>query len=399
MAGLTVLKVKHAKPGFHSDGRGLYLLVRPSGGRFWVLRIQYQNRRRDLGLGSARDISLEDARAAAQKMREQVKQGAQLEVPVLLAGPSAKPSRKVRTFESATRECYEALKEGWKDQRRRNWLSAFERYVFPTLGSRAIDEVDSADVRDVLAPIWLKIPETARRLLQRIGTVLDFAHISGWRGAETSLRSVRKGLPRQNDRGGHYEAMPFAEAPAFVQSIGAMPETVGRDALCFTILTAVRSNETRFAVWPEFDLDKGVWTIPAERMKAGETHAVPLSEPALSILRRRWEHRHADDGLVFSKHGTRPISDMTITAALREAGVPKYTVHGFRSTFTDWSSEKTNVAKEVADKALAHRIPDAVEAAYRRTDFFEKRRRLMNRWAAYLLKDAPASDETKRPIA
>jgi integrase len=178
--------------------------------------------------------------------------------------------------------------------------------------------------------------------------------------------------------------MPYADVPALMAKLAAASPTTGRDALRFTIYNAVRSNETRFAVWTEFDLDKAIWTIPGERMKAGETHVVPLSPPAVALLRKRWKERTSDTGLVFSNDGEKPISDMTMTKLLRDDGIKGVTVHGFRSAFTDWSSEKTRFPKEVADKALAHKLPNKVEAAYRRTDFFEKRRNLMARWAEYL---------------
>ncbi|WP_241215823.1 tyrosine-type recombinase/integrase [Sphingomonas koreensis] len=178
--------------------------------------------------------------------------------------------------------------------------------------------------------------------------------------------------------------MPYAEVPALMQKLAAAAPTTGRDALRFTIYNAVRSNETRFAVWTEFDLDNAIWTIPGERMKAGETHVVPLSRPAVALLRKRWNERASDTGLVFSADGEKPISDMTMTKLLRDDGINGVTVHGFRSAFTDWAAEKTRFPKEVADKALAHKLPSKVEAAYRRTVFFDKRRGLMARWAAYL---------------
>lgn len=375
---LTALKVKNAKPGRHVDGRGLCLLVKDSGARTWVLRMQRNGRRRDYGLGSALDVSLAEARDAAVVLRRQVREGID---PVA----ERRKSRKVvPSFETAARDCYEALKEGWKNRRHANWISSFENHVFPLIGTKPVDQVDSACVVEVLSPIWLDIPDTARRVLQRIGAVLDFAHIKGWRAEETSLRSVSKGLPRQVDKGGHLEAMPYADVPALMAKLAAASPTTGRDALRFTIYNAVRSNETRFAVWSEFDLDKGVWTIPGERMKAGETHVVPLSAPAVTLLRKRWKERTSDIGLVFSNDGEKPISDMTMTKLLRDDGIKGVTVHGFRSAFTDWSSERTHFPKEVADKALAHKLPNKVEAAYRRTDFFEKRRDLMARWAEFL---------------
>ena len=246
-----------------------------------------------------------------------------------------------------------------------------------------MDKIDSIAVRDVLAPIWLTIPETARRTLQRIGTVLDYAHVNGWCPTEAALRSVRKGLPRQPRRDAHYEAMPFADVPAFVAMLKALPPTAGREALRFTIYTAVRSNETRFATWPEFDLDRAVWTVPGERMKMGRAHVVPLAPCSVDLLRQRWDLRSSDDGFVFSNDGEKPLSDMTMTKVLRDMGHARITVHGFRSAFTDWAAEETDTPKEIVDKALAHQIPGKVEAAYRRTDFFEKRRMLMAVWCRY----------------
>jgi integrase len=396
---LTALRVKNAKPGRHVDGRGLCLLVKDSGARTWVLRMQRNGRRRDYGLGSAMDVSLAEARDAAAALRRQVREGVD---PVA----ERRQSRKVvPSFETAARACYEAMREGWKNQRHASWISSLENHVFPLIGTKPVNEVDSACVVEVLSPIWLDIADTARRILQRVGAVLDFAHIKGWRAEETSLRSVRKGLPRQVDKGGHLEAMPYAEVPAFMAKLAAASPTTGRDALRFTIYNAVRSNETRFAVWTEFDLGKGTWTIPGERMKAGETHVVPLSPPAVALLRKRWKERASDTGLVFSADGEKPISDMTMTKLLRDDGITGVTVHGFRSAFTDWSSERTRFPKEVADKALAHKLPNKVEAAYRRTDFFEKRRSLMARWAEFLdrlpttvSKDAAATTLKPTPL-
>ena len=288
------------------------------------------------------------------------------------------------SFETAARACYESMRAGWKNKRHESWISSLTNHVFPMIGSKPVDEIDSALVCEALSPIWLEIPDTANRILQRIGAVLDFAHIKGWRKEETSLRSVRKGLPRQAATAGHLEAMPYGDVPAFMAGLADAAPTVGRDALRFTVYTAVRSNETRFAVWPEFDLENGVWSIPAGRMKAGEAHVVPLSRPAVVLLRRLWKVRESDDTLVFSANGIKPISDMTMTKILRDGGIAGCTVHGFRSSFTDWAAETTYFPKEVADKALAHKLPNRVEAAYRRTDFFEKRRKLMAKWAAYL---------------
>lgn len=400
MGKLTFLKVKTAAPGRHPDGDGLYLIVRDTGSRQWLLRIQAEGKRRDLGLGTAetvkrdealqteaekipvierRSLTLGEARDKADAYRRMVKAGID---PV--AEREKKPAA-VPTFERAARDCHAELKAGWRNKRHQDsWLSSLVTYICPTMGSKPVDSITSIMVRDALAPIWLTRPETARRALQRIGVVLDFAHIKGWRPDETSLKSVPKGLPRQPKDDKHFEAMPFVDVPAYMERLRGAVETVGRDALQFTILNAVRSGETRFAVWPEFDLDKAIWTIPAERMKMRQPHIVPLAPAAVAILRRRWDSRSTDDGLVFFSKPKKAISDMTMTKVLRDDDIPKITVHGFRSSFTDWAAETTSVAKEVVDKALAHQLPDRVEAAYRRTDFLDRRRVLMVMWADYL---------------
>ncbi|QNA82963.1 integrase arm-type DNA-binding domain-containing protein [Sphingomonas sp. So64.6b] len=388
---LTALKVKHAKPGLHTDRLGLCLLVRPTGARFWILRVQHHGKRQDFGLGTVREVSLDEARLAAHELRQKIKKGRHFREASETASAAPKKERQVPTFEAAARECYDALKDGWQDRRRRNWLASFEQHVFPMIGSEPVNEIDSAAVRDVLAPIWLKIPDTARRLLQRIAAVLDFAHVKRWRSTETSLRTVRKGLPRQSDRANHYKALPFDAAPSLVQKLEADVATVGRDTLRFLIYTACRSGEARGATWAEIDMVTGLWSIPADRMKAREAHTVPLSPQAIEILQRRWKARLSDVGLIFSINGEKPISDMGLAKVLRTAGLPDVTVHGFRSTFTDWAAEKTTYPKEIADKALAHRIPDRVEAAYRRTDFLDKRRRLMKLWAQYLHRQAKSA--------
>ena len=383
MSGLTALQVKNAKPGRHADGRGLYLLVRESGSRSWVLRTQMDGKRQDLGLGPAARLSLAQARAKASELRTRIKSGEE----VRSQEPPSKPS--VPTFAEAARVCHEAMKGGWANKRHSDsWLASLENHIFPAIGTIGVDQVTSVMVRDALTPIWLSIPETARRILQRIGTVLDYSHIEGWCPHEAALRSVTKGLPRQPTEEGHFTAMPYAEVPALVRCLDELPETAGRDALLFTLFNAVRSGETRLAAWPELDLKAKIWSIPAARMKMKKPHVVPLSAAGLAILERRWKVRTDDEGLVFSRDGKRPLSDMTMTKVLRDLGHAKVTVHGFRSSFTDWAAEKTRTPKEIVDKALAHKLADRVEAAYRRTDFLERRGRLMNAWARFATGDS-----------
>jgi integrase len=381
---LTTLKVRHAGPGRHADMHGLYLLVRDSGARSWVLRMQHGGQRRDFGLGAAHDVPLSEARILAANLRKAVRTG---------ADPSAeRRSRRksVPNFERVTRDCYDALKGGWKDQRHVSWLSSFERHVFPKIATKPVTAIDNAAVLAVLEPIWLTVPDTAKRVLQRIGTVLDYAHIKGLVPEEISLRSVTRGLPRQTQQVTHRAAMPYAETPAFMNALMALPPTLGRDALQLTMLTAVRSGEARSATWGEFDLDKSVWSIPASRMKMKEAHVVPLAPGAVTLLRAvRTRHLQLcgevkPESLLFCARGSKPISDMTMLKVLRDMRITEATVHGFRSTFADWAAETTEVPKEVVEKALAHQIPNAVEAAYRRTDFFDKRRALMTAWERFL---------------
>ena len=368
----------------HSDAHGLYLVVQPSGTRSWLLRCQYKGRRRDFGLGPAHDVSLAEARIAAMDIRRMVRAGLD---PAVERGMK-RPSRP--TFEVVARKCYESLRKGWKDRRNASWISSFENHVFPLIGAKRVDEIDSKAVLGVMEPIWTTIPDTARRILQRIGAVLDYAHIKGMIPQPISLRSVRKGLPRQDRRVEHRQAMPYKDVPAFMAKLMALPPSVGRDALKLTVLTATRSGEVRGAVWGELDLDKAIWSIPAERMKMKEPHVVPLAKPAVALLRRLRGEQLALDGeirpdrIVFTHYGAQAISDVTMLKVLRDMKIEGVTVHGFRSSFADWAAEQTNVAKEVVEKALAHKVSNAVEAAYRRTDFFQKRRALMASWASFL---------------
>lgn len=384
---LTALRVKNAKRGRHGDGRGLYLEVKPSGSRSWVLRIQHRGVRRDFGLGSAYDVSLADARIAALETRRRFQEGKDP------AADRRAGRKRARSFEAAARKCYEALRPGWKDERHKVWISSLENHVFPMIGSKPVHMVDVMVVRDVLEPIWLKVPETAKRVLQRINTVLEYAHLHGWISHAVPLSAVRKGLPRQTGRSVHHAAMPYKDVPAFMARLHGLPATPARDALKLLIYTASRSGEVRFAAWKEFDLKAGIWTVPEGRMKAGIEHVVPLPDIAVSLLKRLHRERDKECEYVFARNG-QPLSNMAKPKVLRDMKIADLTVHGFRSTFTDWTAEQTDYAKEIADKALAHQIPDRVEAAYRRTDFFDKRRKLMEEWVGYVESgEAPASDE------
>ncbi|WP_448206467.1 tyrosine-type recombinase/integrase [Azospirillum sp. sgz302134] len=383
---LTAVQVRNLKePGRYGDGDGLALVIAADGSRKWVLRLQHEGKRRDFGLGSAADVSLADARDAAEQMRRQVRKGVD---PVAEKRKEREAPPKTPTFKEAAREVHKEHLPTWKNAKHgAQWLATMERHVFPQLGAIAVDEITGPMVRDVLAEIWLEIPETARRVRQRIGVVLDWAHAKGYRPSEAPMRSISKGLPRQPKEKEHFAALPWQEVPSFIERLRATTkagETV-KLAMEFLILTAVRSGEMRGATWGEFDLGVKLWAIPKERMKAGKAHVVPLSERALAILGRMQELRTDDDpgALVFQGvRSERAMSDMTLTMVLRRmpAGC---TAHGFRSSFRDWAAESTNFPREVAEAALAHAIENRVEAAYRRSDLLEKRRKLMDAWARY----------------
>lgn len=376
MGKLNPLVVKNLKePGRYNDGDGLILEVRPGGSKSWIARLQSNGRRRDYGLGSFKDISLNEAREKAREYRKLLRSGVDpLEAKRL--------AREIPTFKKAA----EAYHGEWKKHRRNakheaQWLSTLEAYAFPRFGDLRVDLIGTGHVRDSLADIWLTKPETARRVRQRIGKVLDYAHGAGWRGA-FAMSAVSGSLPEQPRKAGRFEAMPYARIPEFLQSLKGRL-SMGRLAVEAAIFTAARSGEIRGARWSEVDLEAATWTVPADRMKARKVHVVPLSPAALDVFKRAAALRVESTDLVFhgSKRG-KPLSDMTLLKVLRDLKEP-YTVHGFRSSFRDWVADHTSFPSEVAEAALAHAIPNKVEAAYKRTDFLEKRRKLMNAWGSF----------------
>ena len=378
MGKLNPLQVRSLKePGRYHDGDGLLLEVRPGGSKSWIARLQSNGKRRDFGLGSLKDVSLMEARDKAREYRKQLRAG----IDPLQA--KRKAAEQIPLFRDAAKAVHAEHKPGWRNGKHgAQWLATLEAYAFPRFGDLPIDQVGSGHVRDALAEIWLTKPETARRVRQRIGTVLDYAHGKGWREYPLGMAAVNKSLPRQPRKTGRFEAMPYARVPEFLDTLKERV-SMGRLALESLILTAARSGEVRGARWSEVDLDAATWTVPAERMKAGKAHVVPLSPAALDVFKRAAALRIEASDLIFhgSKRG-RPLSDMTLLKVLRDAKEP-FTVHGFRSAFRDWIAEQTSFPGEVAEAALAHAIPNRVEAAYRRTDFLEKRCKLMEAWGAY----------------
>lgn len=379
MGNLTATAVKAAnKPGRYRDGEGLFLLVGKHGGKSWMVRIQKNGRRRDIGLGSASKVPLKLARQRASEVREQIEAGID---PVAERAKAA----GIPTFRQAAKQVHTEHESGWKNAKHKaQWISTLESYAFPSFGDRSVADVDAPAVRDALAAIWLEKPETARRLRQRIRTVIDWAVAKGYRDGALAMPVIDKALPKQRAKVRHHAAIPYVDLPAFMDEL-RQSESMGRLALEAVILTAARSGEVRLATWGELDLDAATWTIPAERMKAGREHVVPLSAPAVALFERMKAHRHDDTDaeLVFPglKRG-KPLSDMTLTKAMRDMGRTE-TPHGFRSTFRDWIAEQTTWPADLAEAALAHIVSDKTVAAYQRGSMLEKRRELMAAWANY----------------
>ena len=381
MGKLTVLAVKAAtKPGRYQDGGGLQLFVKDTGARFWVLRIQSNGKRRDIGLGSAAIVTLKDARDKADELRKLYQGG----VDPLAERRAAKLAMAtIPTFRDAAIIAHSEHKAGWRNVKHRtDWLSSLERYAFPAIGTIRVDLIDAPTVRDLLLPIWLERPETARRVRQRVKLVVDWAAAKGYRTA-LDLNGIAKALPRQPKSDSHFKAMPYDDVPAFVAALKASGETVSRLALQFLILTAARSGEVRGATWPEIDMEARTWIVPGKRMKAGKEHVVPLSDAAMAILSRAASIRKTNDAVIFPGTKGQPLSDMTMLKIMRDRSLP-FSVHGFRAAFKTWAVEATSFPDAVSEAALAHIDANKVRAAYSHTDFLAKRADLMAVWASVL---------------
>ncbi|MBT4934711.1 MAG: integrase arm-type DNA-binding domain-containing protein [Rhodospirillaceae bacterium] len=386
MATLTAKQVKHAKPGKHHDGSGLYLVVTDNSKK-WVQRGTVNGKRREWGLGSASDTMLAEVREKSSTYRRMIKDGIdpaeerqRLQAEALAQEQAQSLLDNMPTFKQVAQMVHKEHAPAWKNLKdAKHWMSSLERHVFPTLGDIPVDAITGAMVRNVLAEIWLLIPATAKKVKQRIGTVLDHAHICGWREQEAPLRSITKGLPKQPKKTNHFAAMPWGDVPKFITDISTTltASDVVLRAIEFTVITAARSGETRLATWDEVDLKTATWTRPEDHMKADIEHRVPLSARAIELL------GDPGKGLIFPGPRTgRPLSDMSLTMPLRRAEL-NITMHGFRSSFRDWCAEATDTPREIAEAALAHTVKDQTERAYARSDLFEKRRLLMDQWSAY----------------
>jgi len=381
----AVLKIlRDAEPGKYFDGHGLYLRVDKNGAAFWVQRIMIRGKRREIGLGSPSLTSLAEARAAALENHKLARTGGD---PI----QSKKEAKAVLTFAEAARKVHELHRPTWRNPKHAaQFIATLETYAFPKIGKVKVGDVTTADVLEVLTPIWTAKPETARRVRQRIGTIMKWAVAQGWR-QDNPADAIAQALPKHSRAKAHRKALPYAEVAGCIETVRASGAgATTKLALEFLVLTAARSGEVRGARWEEFDLGDratcatcATWEIPASRMKAKKPHRVPLSARAVEILREA-ETLADGSGLVFpgSKRG-KALSDMTLSKLVKELGF-EADVHGFRTSFRTWAQEKTNFPREVAEAALAHVNADKVEAAYARSDVFEKRRKMMESWAGYL---------------
>ena len=372
----TVFVRNVAQAGRYCDGDGLYLDVQPSGTRSWVQRLVIRGRRRELGLGGFPLVPLKDARAQALANRRLARAG---------GDPLAEKRRlkSMPTFAAAAEAVLAQMRPGWRNPKHgKDWLSSMERFAFPRLGKLPVSEVTSADVVEALRAVWHARPATARRVRQRISTVMEWAVALNYRD-DNPCNRIGPVLGPQQDLVRHMRALPHQDVAAVVETVRASSAApVVKLAFEFLVLTAARSGEVRGAEWAEIDTDDHVWTVPATRTKAKREHRVPLTRRAEQVLDAA---RALSNGspLVFPSGRGKRLNDMALSGLLKTLEIPAVP-HGFRSTFRDWAAEETNHPREVVEAALAHVVQNKVEAAYARSDLFERRRRLMDDWSAYL---------------
>ena len=374
VAGARALK----EPGMYRADPTLYLNVAAGGSKSWIQRIAIHGKRRDIGLGGFPLVGLAEARDKAFENRRLARGG----------GDPLAEKRKTRvpSFREAARQTFEANRPRWRSAKvAANWWQQMERHAFPRLGDIPVNKIDREDVLAVLTPLWTEKPEIARKLRQRVRATFGWCEAHGFVEANPAGEAIKGALPTMPAVRQHFRALPHGELAAALETVeGSKSAAASKLCFRFLILTAARSGEARGALWSEMDLDTATWTIAAERMKAGAEHRVPLSDAAVEVLEQA-RPLGDDSGLVFPsplKPG-RPLSDMSLTKILRTTGIAERTVvHGFRSSFRDWCAE-TGKPREIAEAALAHTVA-GVEGAYFRSDLFERRRRLMDQWAAYL---------------
>ncbi|WP_018878957.1 integrase arm-type DNA-binding domain-containing protein [Thioalkalivibrio sp. ALE9] len=413
---LTATEVRRLenKPGLHPVGgvSGLLLQVTKTGATSWVLRYSTGERRvsstgkeyavrHDMGLGPFPEVTLAQARDAAREAKQQIREGIDPVAERKAARDAARAAQaKRKTFADVARECHQVKAQEFRNEKHRaDWIRSLEHYAFPSIGSLPVESIEVPHVKAVLDPIWTEKNETASRLRQRIESVLKYAKVSGYRDGENPARwseNLEEIMPRisKKRRIQHYPALPWEQASEFMQVLRGRSGVSAR-ALEFLILTATRSGEVRKATWDEIDLTAGVWTIPAERMKAGKAHRVPLSDDAVALLESL---PRSASGHVFTAPRGGELSDMSISALCKRMGYTEPSTgrvvvpHGFRSTFKDWARNRTAYPDEVSELALAHVNSDATRAAYARDELLPQRTRMMADWARFLNEPTTTGD-------
>jgi integrase len=378
---LTARRVETAKAGKHSDGHNLYLIVSPTGARKWMLRFTWRGKAREMGLGTPASVTLADAREKAAHARRMIAQGID---PI----HERKRDSGIPTFGEMADQVREALSAGFRNEKHKaQWKSTLTTYAAP-LWDKPVDAITTDDVVAVLRRIWTTKSETASRVRGRIEKVLDAAKAKGYRQGENPARwrgHLDHLLPKQSKlTRGHHAAMPYEHVAAFISRLRES-DSAAALALEFCILTATRSGEVSGARWSEIELEKKIWTLPADRTKAGREHRVPLPERAMTILKQLEEIKIGEIGdFVFpGQRKNKPLWKSAMSETLRQMKAERATVHGFRSSFRDWAGNETSYPRDLIETALAHVVGDKAEQAYRRSDALEKRRKLMEAWANY----------------
>jgi len=383
---LTKKLVENLGKGRHGDGNGLYLVVDPSGARRWIVRVVVKGQknmkgaplRTDFGLGGADIVTLPQARDRALEYRRMAKQG---------LNPRFNARQEIPTFEEIAQQVHIDRLPTWKNAKHgQQWINTLRDYAFPKIGRMPVDAIGQPEALMCLSPIWTEKHETAKRLAQRIKAVLDVAKSKGFRSGENPITEIKdaKVLPKVKAKPKHHAAMRWQNVPAFYTELKTRDAMAAR-ALMFTCLSGSRTSEVLGMQWGEVDLEAHLWTCPAQRMKTGEEHRVPLTNEMMAIVEPL--QAMASEYVFEGQKRHRPLSNMSMLMLLRRMKVEGVTVHGFRSTFRDWASEVANAPREVAEMSLAHKVGSDVERAYARSDLLERRRALMERWSGFVAGD------------
>jgi integrase len=371
--------------GTYADGGGLNLRAEDSGAKFWFQRVTIDGKRRNLGLGGYPTASLAEARKAALVNSRMIREGRD-PLAEKREAITARQRPPTPTFAEASEIVVDMRRPTWTNAKHASqWASTLTTYAFPKIGPKPVTDITSADILSVLTPIWTAKPETASRVRQRMETVLDWAVAQGYRTDNPAVRSITKVLPRTPRTKQHFAALRYRDVPAALEQVnGSSADSITKLAFEFLVLTAARSGEVRLATWNEIDWRGRRWAVPAERMKARREHQVPLSDRSIEVLRQAEGLTEGSGELVFPGSRGRPLSDMVFTALLRRLDIPAV-AHGFRSSFKDWCIECTDVSWAVGEAALAHNLGTSPEQTYARTDLFDQRKDLMQRWADFVV--------------